>query len=380
LAEIQILLLLILIALVFGGQAVFYIFYFISFVIAAVLLYYAVIYGVIFVLKLASALAVMMATAVDYCIFRPSATLARAVFNIKNRSIRIFASLVFAPIICAGYYRLNFAEDKDSAIKAFPGILFVFLVVSLVWIGLVLLIGLTVTEALPHLYANNQDSQIASAQSIAEVRAKFPQYADLSDADLAGALHKKFYADMPQAEFYAKIGFKAPTVEQSGQVKPWGESAAQQAVIPNAPKENFWENSPLVEGLHQKRAPPSPALPESSPKLPRNDDPSPITEPKTLYPRMEKFHERDERAARSQAFADGLSDRTRYEQWFAGLSGPYRDGAAYWAANRSQKNAECLSTGDREWNKGCAAGRRFLTPTDARRRSEPEYKAEWNAF
>jgi hypothetical protein len=46
--------------------------------------------------------------------------------------------------------------------------------------------------------------------TIAEVRAKFPQYADLSDADLAGALHKTFYADMPQADFFGKIGFTPP--------------------------------------------------------------------------------------------------------------------------------------------------------------------------
>jgi len=42
--------------------------------------------------------------------------------------------------------------------------------------------------------------------NIAEVRAKFPQYADMSDNDLAAALHRKYYSDMPPAEFAAKIG------------------------------------------------------------------------------------------------------------------------------------------------------------------------------
>ncbi len=42
--------------------------------------------------------------------------------------------------------------------------------------------------------------------TIAEVRAKYPQYNDLSDEALAGALHKKFYSDMPEADFKAKIG------------------------------------------------------------------------------------------------------------------------------------------------------------------------------
>lgn len=42
--------------------------------------------------------------------------------------------------------------------------------------------------------------------TIAEVRAQYPQYADMPDAALADALHKKFYADLPKAEFDAKIG------------------------------------------------------------------------------------------------------------------------------------------------------------------------------
>ena len=45
--------------------------------------------------------------------------------------------------------------------------------------------------------------------TIAEVRQKFPQYSDLSDDQLASALHKKFYADMPEEQFKAKIGMPA---------------------------------------------------------------------------------------------------------------------------------------------------------------------------
>jgi len=43
-------------------------------------------------------------------------------------------------------------------------------------------------------------------QSIQEVRSKFPEYSDLSDQQLADALHKKFYSDIPINEFYGKIG------------------------------------------------------------------------------------------------------------------------------------------------------------------------------
>jgi hypothetical protein len=42
--------------------------------------------------------------------------------------------------------------------------------------------------------------------SIAEIRQKYPQYADLSDDQLAEGLHRKHYADMPYAEFRTKIG------------------------------------------------------------------------------------------------------------------------------------------------------------------------------
>jgi hypothetical protein len=49
--------------------------------------------------------------------------------------------------------------------------------------------------------------------TIADVRQKFPQYNDMSDTDLAGALHRKYYSDMPVEEFNQKIGLAAPAVE-----------------------------------------------------------------------------------------------------------------------------------------------------------------------
>lgn len=42
-----------------------------------------------------------------------------------------------------------------------------------------------------------------------EVRAKFPQYNDMSDDQLAAALHRKFYSDMPFNDFAAKVGLTA---------------------------------------------------------------------------------------------------------------------------------------------------------------------------
>jgi len=43
--------------------------------------------------------------------------------------------------------------------------------------------------------------------TISEIRQKYPQYRDMSDADLADALHRKFYSDMPRDQFNTAIGY-----------------------------------------------------------------------------------------------------------------------------------------------------------------------------
>lgn len=49
--------------------------------------------------------------------------------------------------------------------------------------------------------------------TLAEIRAQYPEYSDLSDADLAEGLYRKFYSDMPREEFNAKVGLAAAPVE-----------------------------------------------------------------------------------------------------------------------------------------------------------------------
>lgn len=53
--------------------------------------------------------------------------------------------------------------------------------------------------------------------SIAEIRDKYPQYADMSDQALADALHKKHYSDMPVEQFYERVGI-SPQVEETPKV------------------------------------------------------------------------------------------------------------------------------------------------------------------
>jgi hypothetical protein len=49
--------------------------------------------------------------------------------------------------------------------------------------------------------------------TLEEIRAKFPQYNDLSDNALADGFYNKFYSDIPRVEFDAKIGLKPDTWE-----------------------------------------------------------------------------------------------------------------------------------------------------------------------
>src|SRR3990167_6280115 len=54
---------------------------------------------------------------------------------------------------------------------------------------------------------------------IAEIRAQFPQYADVPERELVRGLHAKFYADMPYKEFLGKIDFRStidPTEDMGG--------------------------------------------------------------------------------------------------------------------------------------------------------------------
>ena len=59
--------------------------------------------------------------------------------------------------------------------------------------------------------------------TITEIRAQYPQYADMSDAALADALHKKFYSDLPKVEFDAKIGLLSQRENVGPEIPTWGK-------------------------------------------------------------------------------------------------------------------------------------------------------------
>jgi len=83
------------------------------------------------------------------------------------------------------------------------------------------------------------------------------------------------------------------------------------------------------------------------------------------------------------AFQDGLRDRLSWERWFVRTAGSFKDGADYWAGQRSLPNpGSCYPSGHHlgDWTTGCLAAKRLLDPTDVRRKSEPEYRAGWNSY
>jgi hypothetical protein len=79
-------------------------------------------------------------------------------------------------------------------------------------------------------------------------------------------------------------------------------------------------------------------------------------------------------------FQKGLADRTAWEQWFQSLLfGEYRDGAEYWAGQRSlSPPGTCYGSGD--FNERCVEAKERLDPTDRLRKSNPDYKLGWNAY
>jgi hypothetical protein len=83
--------------------------------------------------------------------------------------------------------------------------------------------------------------------------------------------------------------------------------------------------------------------------------------------------------ALSPMFEKGLADRAAWEQWISSLSTDYRAGAEYWAGQRSlPRPGTCY--GVPGFSAGCEAAKARLTPADALRKSEPDYKLGWNAY
>jgi hypothetical protein len=84
----------------------------------------------------------------------------------------------------------------------------------------------------------------------------------------------------------------------------------------------------------------------------------------------------------SPAYLDGQSDRRALDAWFGSQAGDVKQGAEFWAAQRSTpKPIPCSGQPQQtaEWATGCTEARKRLALPDARRHSEPDYRQGWNA-
>ena len=86
--------------------------------------------------------------------------------------------------------------------------------------------------------------------------------------------------------------------------------------------------------------------------------------------------------AESLAFEDGLRDRASIEGWLAHQVYDTRDGAQFWAGQRSLAAPKVCGEQPMSlnWRAGCAESLVRFAPFDVRRRTEPDYRRGWNSW
>lgn len=94
-------------------------------------------------------------------------------------------------------------------------------------------------------------------------RQQYPQYNDLSDADLADALHAKFYSDMPKDRYLQSLGMGAPANQEApaapaAPARPSAREAALQILQPGVPGGIATSSQP-TQGAISTAPEPSPA-------------------------------------------------------------------------------------------------------------------------
>lgn len=85
-------------------------------------------------------------------------------------------------------------------------------------------------------------------------------------------------------------------------------------------------------------------------------------------------------AGQSDSFHRGLDARSAWEAWFDGLSSDYRDGANFWASQRSLAHPASCKTLHGAAIDGCAAAQARLALPDYFRKTDPEYRRGWNSY
>ena len=79
-------------------------------------------------------------------------------------------------------------------------------------------------------------------------------------------------------------------------------------------------------------------------------------------------------------FRDGVADRQAWEAWVNWLNDDEKAGALYWASQRSLSHpGNCAALGGAQ-TIGCQEAQTRMSPLDARRKTEPDYRAGWNSI
>ena len=128
----------------------------------------------------------------------------------------------------------------------------------------------------------------------------------------------------------------------------------------------FVTDSPTM----QPRPPPSSVTSTQPATTPTSSEPQ--REPATLHT-----------APSSPAFQDGQRARQAMEAWFDSLQGQAREGAEFWAGQRSLRHpGSCYgpnNTSLGDWTAGCLAAQARFIMVDQRRKLEHDYKLGWNS-
>jgi hypothetical protein len=79
-------------------------------------------------------------------------------------------------------------------------------------------------------------------------------------------------------------------------------------------------------------------------------------------------------------YQDGLRDRAEWEQWFNSLQGDNKTGAFFWSSQRSLRHPGSCQQMNGDFYAGCTQAQIKLSRSDILRKTEPNYKAGWNAW
>lgn len=116
--------------------------------------------------------------------------------------------------------------------------------------------------------------------TVADVRAKFPQYEDLSDEQLLEGVRRKFYSDIPRETFFGNFGLKAapaPAADQAPPRAPRAPVVNQTPPAAPAPQPPATPEAALADLMAAPSVPEAPPAMTAPPAMPAPSAPASVT-------------------------------------------------------------------------------------------------------